>query len=121
MLHDTDADADAGKDRLRHFVERVRATGEVWGLHSEGSWAFCESNEYEETDVIVFWSERAEAVRHIAGEWSSHEPTLVNLEKFVSNWLPGMEKDGALVGPNWDAHLNGVEIEPAEVAEALLR
>ncbi len=31
-----------------------------------------------------------------------------------------MNKDGLLVGTNWNAHLMGLEVEPAELAQALL-
>jgi len=107
------------ESNFRRFVERVRESGEVWGLKGEGGWAYCESNEYQDTDVLVFWSDRAYAPRHAQGEWSKHQPTAISLEEFIENWLQGMHDDGALLGPNWDANLCGLELEPLDVADKL--
>jgi hypothetical protein len=107
------------ESHYRRFIEQVLTSGEVWGLHSESGWAFCESNEYEDTDVLVFWSDRADAQKHALGEWSNFQPTAIPLDEFTDQWLAGMDEDGALVGPNWDADLNGLEVEPADLAEQL--
>jgi Protein of unknown function (DUF2750) len=105
----------------RRFIERVRESGEVWGLRCEEGWAYCVSNEFEDTDVLVFWSERAEAERHVQGDWKEHEPTAIPLDEFIDGWLRGMDEDGALVGPNWDAGLCGLEVEPREIADELTK
>ncbi len=107
------------EDDYRRFVEKVRETGEVWGLRIEDSWAYCPSNEYEDTDVLVFWSDRASAQSHVQGEWSEHKPESIPLDEFIENWLPGMDEDGMLVGPNWDADLRGLEVEPQDMVEEL--
>ena len=36
-----------------------------------------------------------------------------------SAWLTGMTEDGILVGPNWNDDLDGLEVEPDEVAQQL--
>ena len=92
----------------------------MWGLRSEDGWAYCESSEYEETDVLVFWSDRQAAQKHSQGEWADHHPEAIALEEFVQNWLPGMDEDGALVGPDWDLNLSGQEVEPGDLADAFL-
>lgn len=103
----------------RRFIEQVLETGEVWGLRGEDGWAYCASNEYEDTEVLVFWSDRARAQKHAIGEWSEHEPVAISLDEFIDNWLQGMDDDGALVGPNWEEGLDGIEVEPSEMAELL--
>jgi hypothetical protein len=108
------------EDQLRRFIEEVHASGTVWGLRGESGWAFCESGEYEETDVLLFWSDRAGAQQHVKDEWSGHLPTEIPLEEFVDKWLPGMDEDQGLLGLNWDAGLDGPETEPSELAEMFL-
>lgn len=112
-------DAPDSKDNYRRFNEQVRAHGEVWGLRGDDGWAFCDSSEYEETEVLLFWSERADAEKHAREDWGRHIPTAIPIDEFVDRWLHGMEQDGLLVGPNWDAELEGLEIEPGELAENL--
>lgn len=102
------------------FVKRVLASGELWGLRQgTDNWAYCASNEYEDTDVLVFWSSKADAQKHAQGDWSKHVAVPISLEDFLDRWLPGMDEDDALVGPDWGSSLDGVEVEPSELAEQL--
>lgn len=116
-MTDLSSDPQANHER---FVRDARASGLVWGLKSDEGWAVCESGEYEGTDVYPFWSEEAEARLHCSDEWAGYTPTSLDLDLFIDTWLAGMSEDGVLVGTNWDAELSGLEIEPDELANALL-
>ena len=107
------------EENYQRFVERVKQSGEVWGLKSDSGWAKCPSNHNQGKGVLVFWSDRAYAARHIKGGWGEYAPASIPLDLFVSRWLPGMHEDGVLVGPNWDAHLCGMEVEPLAVSQKL--
>jgi hypothetical protein len=114
-----DQDEATAEEYYREFIERARVTGEVWGLLSDGGWAYCESGEFEDTDVVLFWSDRAAAEKLAEAEWSDHRAVSISLDDFIDRWLCGMDEDGALVGPNWDADLNGFEVDPREIADRL--
>lgn len=109
------ADLQANAER---FVASAKETRVVWGLRSSDGWAYCPSND-SETDVLLFWSERAYAARHAKEEWLSYEATSIPLDSFVDNWLRGMHEDGLLVGVNFNADLAGLELAPKELARAL--
>lgn len=116
MLQDS-ATTQANYDR---FINRVQTSGEVWGIqHEDGSWATSESNASEDTLIYVFWSDKAYAQRHCKEQWSKSKPSKIDLDSFIDCWLKGMHKDGHLVGPNWDAHFCGKEVEPIEIAQRL--
>ena len=102
------------------FIREVRDSGLVWGLKSDQGWAVCESNEYEDTDVYPFWSDRSSAALHCTDEWAVYEPTSLSLEIFLETWLPGMAEDGVLIGTNWDEELSGLEVEPFDLARELV-
>jgi hypothetical protein len=112
-------DKATSRENYDRFVERVKQSREVWGLKSQKGWAQCPSNEQQDRHVLVFWSDRAYAARHVKDDWSEYEPEAIPLASFLTRWLPGMQKDGAFVGPNWDAHLCGLEVQPQEVARRL--
>ena len=116
-LHLT-ADMELLKER---FIRRVREHGEVWGLRSEArGWAYCPSNDGDgDEDVLVFWSDRAYAARHAVEEWADYVPTVIPLEAFMQRWLPGMQRDGALAGVNFNADLAGIELRPEALLDAL--
>ena len=102
------------------FIERAKRARQVWGLASQaGEWAFCPSHEVKDAQVLVFWSDRALAARQAKDEWREYEPTLISLDLFTGKFLQVMQDGGLLVGPNWDAHLCGLELKPLELARRL--
>jgi len=101
------------------FIARIQETGKVWGLQAKDGWAVCPSLEFENTDVFPFWSDEADARIHCNEDWAIYTPASIALEDFVENWLPGMHDDEVMAGPNWDAEMSGLEVEPADIAERL--
>lgn len=108
------------QDNYNRFVEGIKASGKVWSLKTSGGWVVCDSEEFEKTDVIPFWSEEAFAKVHCKDEWADYEPVVLDLEEFATAWLPDMATDGVLVGPNWNTDLAGLEIEPQELAKRIV-
>jgi hypothetical protein len=102
--------ADSQADH-RRFIERVIAAETVWGLKREDGFAWCESNTRNDTDVIVFWSDRDLAGRVGELKFSGYEPAEMTLFDFLYRWLSNMSLDGVLVGTNWTGELDGVESE----------
>lgn len=105
--------------RYEKFIKRVREHAEVWGLKSEDGWAIVESNTYEDTGVMLFWSDKAYAKQCAAEEWNHYIPTLIALENFSTLWLPGLDEDELLVRVNWTKDLIGLETEPLELLNNL--
>ncbi|WP_144391615.1 DUF2750 domain-containing protein [Pleionea sediminis] len=106
------------------FLEGAVDSGLVWALvtseEEDGEFALCESEDKDNTDVMPFFSAQdfAQAVCH--GEWANYQPRAIELDDFIDNWLPGMQKDGLLVGVNWTEDLEGLEQEPLELSLDLL-
>lgn len=106
--------------RLEKFIKRVSENKEVWGLESDDGWFVCESNEYEDTLVMLFWSDRAYAQQcKDQHDLSEYHPAVLDLDEFIEQWLEGLDQDGLLVGLNWSVNLIGKESEPMDIAEAL--
>lgn len=103
----------------QRFIEHVQESGQVWGLQSDEGWVIVDSTEYEETEVMPFWSEESYAREHCVGEWEDFEPVAMDLSEFLEDWLVGMAEDGVLVGPNWNSELEGLEVEPEDIARLL--
>ena len=108
------------ENRYRIFVDTVLETKTVWGLRSADGWAVAPSNEFEDVDVMPFWSHRASAKAVAREEWADYEPSELDLESFVAKWLRGMHEQGYRVGTNWNTSLVGLELEPIELARTLL-
>lgn len=105
------------EENIDRFVAEIIATGLVWGLEGDDGWALCPSEENSELDVMPFWSQEAFAKLHCAGEWSVFQPVAISLEEFLDEWLPGLHQDVLMVGANWNAELEGYELEPLDLLE----
>ncbi len=101
------------------FIAQARSEGKVWVLAHGEDLLVVESVEFEDTDVMPFWSDEASAQLHCSDEWAEYKPEAIPLEVFIEGWLKEMYDDGVLIGTNWDADLNGPEVEPGEILEAL--
>lgn len=102
------------EERLDRFCARAAASGEVWVLAEGDDCAVVESNDYEEAEVMPFWSDRSGAERAASGDWAAYAPRALTLDELLTEWLPGMDEDGLLVGPDWSEELEGDEVEPGE-------
>lgn len=107
-------DFDENYDR---FIGESLATGCVWGLESEAGWALCASNINTDLDVLLLWSQPEFAQQHAVDEWASYQVVPIALEELLDDWLPGMHEDITLVGVNWNADLEGDEVEPLDLLE----
>ena len=57
----------------RKFIQQVADTEQVWGLSEGDIWATSSSNEYEDTEVILFWSDAESANACAADEWANYK------------------------------------------------
>jgi hypothetical protein len=103
----------------KRFIERVVAAEAVWGLKGESGFAWCESNEAPEGDVIVFWSDKVNAECVRKSWFPEYEPVVITLFDFLFRWLPGMSSDGALAGTNWTAEMIGIESDPKKLQDEI--
>ncbi|MCP8900749.1 DUF2750 domain-containing protein [Gilvimarinus xylanilyticus] len=106
------SDWEANLDR---FVIEGLNTGCVWGLEGPDGWALCDSEKYDETDVMPLWSARELAMHHCVEEWSDYQPVAIAVAELLEDWLPGMHDDVLLVGVNWNHELQGEEWEPLDL------
>lgn len=112
--------------RYQRFVNRVRAEGEVWVLvdpDMQGAWV--ESSQYQGADggavvVHLVFSSAAYARQHATGPWAQLAPIALDLDVFLDGPLRRMHEEDELIGPDFNSDLAGVEVEPLDLARALL-
>ena len=106
---------------LELFVNETKKNQLVWGLRNEeDGWLACDSAEFEESEVMPFWSAKEDAEIHNVEEWEDFEVVEIPLDIFVEDWLITLAEDGVLIGTNWNADLEGKEVEPSELAKMYL-
>lgn len=120
-MSDTDVTplSDDENENLDRFVVEAIETGCVWALEGEEGFALCPSERYSSSDVMPFWSQPEFAKAHCIDEWSVYKPVPVALAELLDEWLPGMHEDELLVGVNWNADMEGLEVEPLDLLEEI--
>jgi len=68
---------------------------------------------------MPFWSMESRAVKVVqsVAAYDGFELHEIPLADFKSRWLPGLERDGLLVGINWSGdRATGYDMKPSEVS-----
>lgn len=124
-------DTATARENHERFVRRAieqETTWTIWGdtgpliAESNGDEDEDEDDEVEPREVFLFFSDKAYAARALRESWPespAYAPREVTLFNFMYRWLPGIHRDGHLVGANWTGDLIGLEVEPAELLEEL--
>ncbi|WP_282365126.1 DUF2750 domain-containing protein [Pseudomonas sp. PS01297] len=76
------------QERYDYFVRKTADSMHLWGLFQDG-WAISQGNSIS----IPFWPEECFAQMCATAEWSGLNAKCIEMDKFLENWLPGMERD----------------------------
>lgn len=101
------------------FVTRVIEFETVWYLSGENGTAICESYDFEDCDVIMFFSDKAYAKRAKEESFPEFEVQSMSLFDFLFKWLVGMSEDRVGAGTNWTGDLVGFEFDPQDLKEQI--
>lgn len=102
------------------FYREVAQTGIVWTVRDDGG--FPAPLKADGTRVQPFWSSRSRVERIIQAvpAYKDFVPVEIKLDAFLKRWVPGLTKDGILIGINWSgACATGYDIAPARAAECI--
>ncbi|WMN61148.1 DUF2750 domain-containing protein [Pseudoalteromonas xiamenensis] len=105
---------------LVNFVTAVRQQGQVWALGADDEGlVVCDSNQFDDTDVLLLWDSEEKAKAQCNEEWAEFEPVAIPLDELLDEWIEELNADSALLGLNWNDDNVCVEIEPTGLARAL--
>jgi hypothetical protein len=108
-------DTAACQENHTRFIKRIIQSETVWYLSCPNGTATCESNDFEDADVLLFWSDKAYAKRAKKSEFNEYEVSSMSLFDFLFRWLTGMTEDGLFAGTNWTGDLVGLEFDPEDL------
>ncbi|MBW3138948.1 DUF2750 domain-containing protein [Ferrimonas balearica] len=104
---------------IRAFIDAVTESGQIWALSAGDDWVVVDSAEFEETDALPLFSSEAGAKAICQDEWAEYVPTAIPVAEFFDTWLESLSEDQVVVGIDWDPSLEGVEIDPFELAKLM--
>ena len=101
------------------FYTEVLKRDEVWAIRGAKGFPAPKS---EGRRAMPFWSAKSRAERLVANleAYQGFEVVAVPLSEWRARWLPGLRKDGVLVGLNWSGNrATGYDLEPSDVERNL--
>lgn len=99
------------------FLQRVRESGEVWGLYMEG-WAL--AYDEQERDVLPLWPTDTTARLCATHLWEGFEPRRIPLPQLLNELLPELAEEGIPVGVFFTPQGQGWPVTAAQLREELL-
>jgi hypothetical protein len=94
------------------FYREVAEHQVVWAIKDEGGFPAPFGDEQRRS--MPFWSSQARARKVISSvpAYQGFAPVAITWSEFVERWVPGLTKDGLLVGVNWSGErATGYDIE----------
>jgi hypothetical protein len=100
------------------FRREVPQEGRVWSIRDARG--FPAPANAGGTRAMPFWSKPTRAQR-VVGQVEAYrdfEVVEIGVGDWLGSWLPGLERDGLLVGVNWaGARATGFDMAPTQVAD----
>jgi hypothetical protein len=99
------------------FYREVAKSGRVWTIRDAGGYPAPIGDGGKRSQP--FWSSRSGVERIIRSvpAYSGFEPDEIAWDEFLSAWVPGLTRDGILVGVNWSGkRALGYDVEAERVA-----
>lgn len=106
-----------GRERYRHFLNRVADWQEVWSLRDADGWVML--GDAVKRQFIPFWPHPRYAQVLATDSWASAEPVEIALDVFLEKWLPDMDHDGIDPAVFPTCLLKGIVVEPLRLRQDL--
>lgn len=98
------------------FYSEVATSQRVWGIKDSGGFPAPKSS--DGSRAMPFWSSERRAILIIetVPVYIGFEPVSIELSEFCTRWIPGLEKDGLMVGLNWSGErATGYDVQPSDI------
>jgi hypothetical protein len=102
-----------GRHRYEYCIKKVADESKIWGLKQGGLWALMKDDTGRQ--VMPVWPHRNYASLCAVGAWDGYTPDWIEIDKWISRWLPGLDKDGRLVAVFSVPEGYGVVVDPQKM------
>ena len=109
------------EQRYRHFLAKVADWQEIWTLRAPDGFVMFKDD--EERECIPVWPHPDYAVASATGSWAACTPEQLDLDAFLTRWIPGLDRDNRRVAVFPTPQNKGVVVAPhrlqADLSEEL--
>ncbi len=106
-----------GPKRFQHLVAQAADSETLWGLRNEEGWVSLADD--AEACGFAVWPHPDYARACATGDWADCEPAVIDVHRFVEDWLPDMAAKGLSIAVFPTPAMKGVWMAPAELKSFL--
>jgi len=100
------------------FYREIAITSVIWAIKDDGGYPAPLNADGKRS--MPFWSSELRAVKVISevAAYKNFEVVAIDWVIFCERWVPGLIRDGLLVGVNWSGKIaSGYDIDPMELLQ----
>ena len=108
----------AAPRRYEYLVKRIASHGQLWGLRDSDGWVIAA----DEADAAHFpvWPHQRFAQALVAGPWATASPESIQIDEWVEEWLPDLDRDRIRVSVFQTPADEGVSVAPLRMQRDLI-
>ena len=103
--------------RYEYFVKRATSHGQLWGLRGDGGWVIAEDDEGNRH--FPAWPHQRFAQALANDKWSDGVPAAIDIDEWLEEWLPDLDRDGIRVAVFQTPDDQGVAVSPQRLKRDL--
>ncbi|GGX43807.1 DUF2750 domain-containing protein [Saccharospirillum salsuginis] len=106
----------SAEERYDYLLDAIIKNEQVWTLQSVDGVVLMSSDRVE---CLPIWPHAELAKEWASGDWDDCYPASIDLDSWMSRWLPGMEEDGYSLAMFPSVNEEGIVMTPAELRDQL--
>ncbi|MEP4545296.1 MAG: DUF2750 domain-containing protein [Saccharospirillum sp.] len=102
------------------FYKDLAKNKKVWTIRDEGGYPALKNSDWTKISTILVTLSRVQKIIKNVPAYNGFEPVELSWDEFGDKWLPGLTKDGLLVGVNWSSkNATGYDLDAPWVRECV--
>lgn len=106
---------------LTAFLAQAKTSQTFWALQDKESedWVILDSVNFEDTEVMPLWSDKALAQSHCIEEWREYSPAEISVADWLEFWIEDLKEDNIVIGIDWQGEEEYLELDLADFSQAI--
>lgn len=106
----------SAEERYDYLLDTLVNSEQIWTLKNDDGVVLMSSDGDE---CLPIWPHAELAAEWASGDWADCAPTAIDLDAWMTRWLPGMEADGYALAIFPSLNAEGIVLSPRELKDEL--
>lgn len=111
---------------MNNFIKKIAQTKELYVVEYKEGVGMAQSLLFQDEEgipigIVCFWSDIEAAQKCCVEDWKTYRPQQICLATFIEDYLIPIYNESLIVGLNFDENMQGLEADPLNVLDLLLK